>query len=42
MVEKTAVDTGVDEAVSVVSVSPKMNSPRYNAPDCIDAVETPA
>jgi putative SOS response-associated peptidase YedK len=33
-----AVDAGIDEAVSVVPVSPKMNAPRYNAPDCIEVL----
>jgi putative SOS response-associated peptidase YedK len=32
------VDEGIDEAVSIVPVSPKMNSPRYNGPDCVEAL----
>jgi putative SOS response-associated peptidase YedK len=31
-------DPGVDAAVEIRPVSPKMNSPRHNAPDCIEAV----
>jgi hypothetical protein len=28
----------IDEAVQVVPVSPKINSPRYSEPDCIEAL----
>ncbi|MGA7329411.1 MAG: SOS response-associated peptidase [Rhodomicrobium sp.] len=31
-----AVDPGIDKAVQVIPVSPKMNSPRYNEPDCVE------
>ncbi|MGA7324112.1 MAG: hypothetical protein WBX25_06445 [Rhodomicrobium sp.] len=34
--EDRAVDPGIDAAVQLIPVSPKMNSPRYNEPDCID------
>ncbi len=36
--EEPTVDPGIDEAVQVNPVSPKMNSPRYNEPDCIEAL----
>ena len=36
--KEPAVDPGIDEAVQVVPLSPKMNSPRYNEPDCIEAL----
>ncbi|MGA7325066.1 MAG: hypothetical protein WBX25_11415 [Rhodomicrobium sp.] len=39
--EDPAVDPGIDQAVQVTPVSPKMNSPRYNEPDCIEVL-TPA
>jgi putative SOS response-associated peptidase YedK len=29
-------DPGIDVAVKITSVSPKMNKPSYNAPDCIE------
>jgi hypothetical protein len=29
------VSAEIDEAVKVVPVSPKMDSPRYNEPDCV-------
>ncbi|MGA7329636.1 MAG: hypothetical protein WBX25_35440 [Rhodomicrobium sp.] len=35
--EDPSVDPGIDEAVQVAPVSPKVNSPRYNEPDCIEA-----
>ena len=31
------VDPSLDDEVKVMAVSPKMNSPRYNEPDCIEA-----
>jgi putative SOS response-associated peptidase YedK len=31
-----AVDPGTDEAVSIIPVSPKMNKPSHNEPDCIE------
>jgi putative SOS response-associated peptidase YedK len=31
-----AADPGIEEAVEVRPVSAKMNSPRYNAPDCVE------
>jgi putative SOS response-associated peptidase YedK len=31
-----AVDPCLDAAVTVIPVSPKMNSPRYNQPDCVE------
>jgi putative SOS response-associated peptidase YedK len=36
--EKPVIDPGLDVAVSVRPVSPKMNSPKYNEPDCIEAL----
>jgi putative SOS response-associated peptidase YedK len=36
--EDPAVDSGIDAAVQVMAVSQKMNSPRYNEPDCIEAL----
>jgi putative SOS response-associated peptidase YedK len=36
------VDRGIDDAVQIMAVSPKMNSPRYNEPDCIEALVAPA
>jgi putative SOS response-associated peptidase YedK len=36
--EKPVIDPGLDAAVSVRPVSPKMNSPKYNEPDCIEAL----
>ena len=32
------VDPGLDAAVKVTPVSPKMNSSKYNEPDCIEAL----
>jgi putative SOS response-associated peptidase YedK len=29
-------DPGIDEAVSITPVSPKMNKPSYNEPDCVE------
>jgi putative SOS response-associated peptidase YedK len=40
--EEPAVDPAIDAAVPVTPVSPKMNSPRYNEPDCIVALAAPA
>jgi putative SOS response-associated peptidase YedK len=34
--ENPAVDPGLDAAVTVTPVSPKMNSPKYNEPDCVE------
>ena len=36
--ENPVIDPGLDAAVTVRPVSPKMNSPKYNAPDCIQAL----
>jgi putative SOS response-associated peptidase YedK len=36
--EDPAADPGIDAAVRVIPVSPKMNSPRYNEPDCIEVL----
>jgi putative SOS response-associated peptidase YedK len=36
--ENPAIDPTIDAAVRVTPVSPKMNSPRYNEPDCIEAL----
>jgi hypothetical protein len=30
------VDPGIDAAVRITPVSPKMNSPKYNEPDCVE------
>jgi|SRR5208337_3777245 len=38
--EDPAVDPGIDAAVKVTPVSPKMNTPKYNEPDCIEALVT--
>jgi putative SOS response-associated peptidase YedK len=32
------IDPGLDAAVTVTPVSPKMNSYKYNEPDCIEAL----
>ena len=34
--ERPTVDPSLDAAVTVTPVSPKMNSPKYNEPDCIE------
>ncbi|MGA7329456.1 MAG: hypothetical protein WBX25_34500 [Rhodomicrobium sp.] len=36
--EDPAVDPGIDKAAQVIPVSPKMNSPQYNEPDCVEAL----
>ncbi|MFY9876249.1 MAG: SOS response-associated peptidase family protein, partial [Rhodomicrobium sp.] len=36
--EDPAVDPGLDAAVTITPVSPKMTSPRNNEPDCIEAL----
>ena len=36
--EDPIVDPSLDAEVTVTPVSPKMNSPRYNEPDCIQAL----
>jgi putative SOS response-associated peptidase YedK len=36
--EDPIVDPSLDAEVKVTPVSPKMNSPRYNEPDCIEAL----
>jgi hypothetical protein len=36
--ENPAVDPGFDAAVQITPVSPKMNKPAYNEPDCIEAL----
>ena len=33
--ENPSVDPGIDDAVQVIPVSPKMNSPRYNEPEAL-------
>jgi putative SOS response-associated peptidase YedK len=33
-----AVDPGIDAAVEIRPVSPKMNKPSYNEPDCVEAI----
>lgn len=33
--EDPTIDPGIDEVVQVIPVSPQMNSPRYNEPDCV-------
>jgi hypothetical protein len=35
-----AVDPGIDAAVEVRPVSPKMNKPTYNEPDCFEVLVT--
>jgi putative SOS response-associated peptidase YedK len=37
-----AVDPGIDRAVSITPVSPKMNKSSYKEPDCIEPLVTPA
>jgi putative SOS response-associated peptidase YedK len=34
----SAVDPSIDAAVKIVPVSPKMNKPSYNEPDCIETL----
>jgi putative SOS response-associated peptidase YedK len=34
--ENPTLDPCLNEAVTVTPVSPKMNSPKYNEPDCIE------
>ena len=29
-------DAGIDAAIKIVPVSPKMNKPSYNEPDCVE------
>ncbi len=36
--EDAACDPGAGEALRIVPVSPKMNSPRYNEPGCVEAL----
>jgi len=36
--EYPTVDPSLDGAVAVTPVSPKMNSPKYNEPNCIEAL----
>jgi hypothetical protein len=33
-----AVDPGIDAAVDIRPVSPKMDSPKYNEPDCVEGL----
>jgi putative SOS response-associated peptidase YedK len=33
-----AVDPEIDAAVTIIPVSPKMNKPSYNEPDCVEAL----
>jgi len=35
-------DAGIDAAVTIVPVSPKMNKPSYNEPSCIEPLAAPA
>jgi putative SOS response-associated peptidase YedK len=34
--DEPVIDPGIDAAVQIKPVSPKMNSPRHNEPDCIE------
>jgi putative SOS response-associated peptidase YedK len=36
--ENPTIDPSINAAVQIALVSPKMNSPRYNEPDCIEAL----
>jgi putative SOS response-associated peptidase YedK len=36
------VDPGIDDAVQITAVSPKMNKPSYNEPGCIEPLAAPA
>lgn len=36
------IDPGIGPAVQITPVSPKMNSPKYNEPDCIESLTAPA
>jgi putative SOS response-associated peptidase YedK len=36
--ENPVIDPGVNSAVQITPVSPKMNKPAYNEPDCIEAL----
>ena len=36
--DSPVIDPGLDAAVAVRPVSPKMNSPKYNEPDCIEVL----
>ncbi len=36
--ESPIVEPNLEAAVAATPVSPKMNSPKYNAPDCIEAL----
>jgi putative SOS response-associated peptidase YedK len=36
--ENPTIDPGIDEGVSIIPVSQKMNSPGYNEPDCVEAI----
>jgi putative SOS response-associated peptidase YedK len=38
--ENPAVDPGIDSAVEIRPVAPKMNKPAYNEPDCIEVLVT--
>jgi putative SOS response-associated peptidase YedK len=38
--EDPIIDPSLDAEIKVTPVSPKMNSPRYNEPDCIEALVT--
>jgi len=38
--EDPIIDPNLDDEIKVTPVSPKMNSPRYNEPDCIEALVT--
>jgi putative SOS response-associated peptidase YedK len=37
-----AIESGISDAVQVIAVSPKMNAPAYNVPDCIEPLAVPA
>jgi putative SOS response-associated peptidase YedK len=36
--EEPVVDPDLEAAVQIIPVSPKMNSPKYNEPNCIEAL----
>jgi putative SOS response-associated peptidase YedK len=38
----SAVDPGIDDAVEIRAVSPKVNKPSYNEPDCVEPLAAPA
>ena len=40
--ENPVIDPAIDVAVRIAPVSPMINSPRYNEPDCIEAITAQA